>query len=89
METHSNHLSIGKIKMILKTFIIIIIVLSISLPSTASIRSDENKGRLLPVLDVDILEKLQMIDKLIEEIEKRLQILPKKSLPLYDEEEIK
>jgi len=75
--------------MILKTFIIIIIILSISPPSTASIRSDENKGRLLPVLNGDMLEKLQMLDKLFEEIEKRMQhILPKKSFPLHDEEDL-
>jgi hypothetical protein len=75
--------------MTLKTFIIIIIILLISLPSTASIRLDENKGRLLPVLDGDVLEKLQMIDKLIEKIEKRIQhMLPKKSFPLHDEEEL-
>jgi len=75
--------------MTLKTFIIIIIILLISLPSTASIRPDENKGRLLPILNGDMLEKWQMLDKLMEKIEKRIQhMLPKKSFPLHDEEDL-
>ena len=75
--------------MTLKTFIIIIIILLISLPSTASIRPDENKGRLLPILNGDMLEEWQMFDKLMEKIEKIIQhMLPKKSFPLHDEEDL-
>jgi len=75
--------------MTLKPFIIIIIILLISLPSTASIRPDENKGRLLPILNGDMLEEWQMFDKLMEKIEKIIQhMLPKKSFPLHDEEDL-
>jgi len=75
--------------MIAKILITIVIILSFSIPSTASIQLNENTEIILPVLDSDILQKFEDIDKLLEELKKRLQhILPTKSFPLYDEENL-
>ena len=76
--------------MIVKILISVVIILSLSIPSIASIQPDENTGRILPALiNGDILQKFEDIDKLLEELKKRLQhILPKKSFPLYDEEDL-
>ncbi len=75
--------------MIVKILIIIAIILSFSIPSTASIQPNENKGRLLPILDGDVLQKFEDINRFLEELKKRLHhILPTKSFPLYDEEDL-
>ena len=88
-KNDSNDLSIREIKMITKILITIVIILSFSIPSIASIQPDENTGRLLPILNSDILQKFEDIDRLLEELKKRLQhILPTKSFPLYDEEDL-
>lgn len=75
--------------MIAKILITIVIILSFSIPSTASIQPNENAEIMLPVLDGDILQKFEDIDRLLKELKKRLQhILPIKSFPLYDEEDL-
>ncbi len=75
--------------MIAKILITIVIILSFSIPLTASIQPDENTGRMLPILiNGDILQKLEEIDRFIEELKKRLEhMVPKKSFPLHDEED--
>jgi hypothetical protein len=74
--------------MIRTILIITIIILSLSIPSTASIRSDENAGRLLPILDSNMLQRWENLDRLMKELKKRLKhLMPIKSfLPLDDEE---
>lgn len=75
--------------MMVRILISIVIILSFSIPSTASIQSNENTEIMLPVLDSDMLQKFEDINRFLEELKKRLHhILPTKSFPLYDEEDL-